>query len=353
MNNSQGESRNMSCPADETLRMPLVVLYSTIFILGLSGNMLALWVFFFVHSKKNSLWVFLINLALADLMMVTCLPFRIQYHLQQDQWKLQPWLCKAVGYLFYMNMYISITLLGLISVDRYLTIYGSARTRRKLQSPRWSIVVCTIIWVVALALMVPFLKQGRNDSVEKCFHYRQIGEDNRWETYIKIFVLVVFWLVFISLMLSYGKIGQKLLRRSQQRPDLPNAARYSRTARKSFFILFLFIVCFVPYHIARIFYINTQMKNMSCDMQGLAEKFNEMTLAVSALNSCLDPVMFFLLSASIRREVRRFMASVLRVRDVGGANSTTELDSKDDRGQSNVHILSNVNGKEAASSSSN
>lgn len=94
------------------------------------------------------------------------------------------------------------------------------------------------------------------------------------------------------------------------------------------------------------------MKDMNCGMQSLAEKFNEMSLVVSALNSCLDPVMFFLLSASIRKEVRRFVASVLRVRDVGGANSTTELDSKEVRRQSNVHILSNINGKETASSSS-
>ncbi|KAM4731654.1 putative G-protein coupled receptor 34b [Anableps anableps] len=362
LNGCQASVTNMSdtnrCVDDKMLQIPLAVLYSLIFILGLTGNLLALWVFFFVHSKKNSLRVFLMNLAFADLLLVVCLPFRIQYHLLQNQWKLWPWLCKLVGYLFYMNMYVSITLLGLISIDRYLKIYGSAGTRHKLQSPTWSIIICAIIWMVALALMCPFVTEKTGDLlfVFRCFHYKTIEMGNRWKAGINILVLVVFWLVFISLMVSYGKIAQKLLRRSQQKPDLPTAPHYSRVARKSFFVLFLFIVCFVPYHIVRGFYIKSQITEMSWELRNLADKFNEISLVFSALNSCLDPVMFFLLSGSVRKEVRRFITSVLRVRDIGGVsgtNSSTELDSKNNRRQSNVHIHSNLNEKEAASSSSN
>ncbi|XP_008435466.1 putative G-protein coupled receptor 34b [Poecilia reticulata] len=340
---------------DKMLQTPLAVLYSIIFILGLTGNLVALWVFFFVHSKKNSLQVFLMNLSFADLLLAVCLPFRIQYHLQQDKWELGQTMCKLVGYLFYMNMYVSITLLGLISIDRYLKIYGSAGTRRKMRSPKWSIVVCAVIWVVALALMIPFVLKSNDKCVDttKCFQYRTIPQKDMLKAHINIFVLVVFWLVFVSLVLSYGKIALKLLRRSQQRPDLPTAPHYSRVARKSFFVLFLFVVCFVPYHVFRGFYIKTQITEETLETRNLADKFNEISLVFSALNSCLDPVMFFLLSASVRKEVRRFMTSVLRTRDVGGtsaANSSTELDSRSDKRQSNA--LDNVSEKKYVLSSS-
>ncbi|KAM4562078.1 putative G-protein coupled receptor 34b [Fundulus diaphanus] len=355
-NSSQASAMNGSepCMDDTMLRMPLVVLYSIIFLLGLTGNLLALWVFFFVQCKKNSMRVFLINLALSDVLLALCLPFRIQYHLVGNQWKLWPWLCKLVGYFLYMNMYISITLLGVISVDRYLKIYGSVRIRRKMQSPTWSVVACVIIWAVSLALMLPFVT-AKSQNPEMCFHYRTIEKEESWKAKINIAVLVAFWVVFISLTVSYGRIGQKLRWRSMERPDLPTAPHYSRVARKSFFVLFLFFVCFVPYHVSRGFYIKTQITKVSCYWRNLADKFNEISLVISTLNSCLDPVMFFLLSATVRREVGRFMSSVLRVRGGGGAirtTSSTDLDSKTDRRQSNVHFISNLNEKETASSSS-
>uniref|UniRef100_A0A0S7ENS2 GPR34 n=2 Tax=Poeciliopsis prolifica TaxID=188132 RepID=A0A0S7ENS2_9TELE len=174
------------------------------------------------------------------------------------------------------------------------------------------------------------------------------------KAHINIFMLVVFWLVFASLVLSYGKIALKLLRRSQQRPDLPTASHYGRVARKSFFVLFLFVVCFVPYHIFRGFYIKTQITNETVEMRNLADKFNEISLVLSALNSCLDPVMFFLLSTSVRKEVRRFVMSVFRTRDISGTsvgNSSTEQDSRTDKRQ--LSVLDNVNeNKDALTSSS-
>lgn len=161
-------------------------------------------------------------------------------------------------------------------------------------------------------------------------------------------MVVVFWLVFISLVVSYGKIALKLLRTSQEKPSLPNALRYARTARKSFFILFLFTVCFVPYHVVRAFYIKTQITDTLCFWQGVADRANEVALLFSALNSCLDPVMYFLLSSSMRKEVLRLVGNMLCVRDIAGVSgnsSTVEVDGKNgrtDREQANVSSTSNL-----------
>ncbi len=182
-------------------------------------------------------------------------------------------------------------------------------------------------------------------GLSRCFHYKLL-HNAEWKAYINIFVLVVFWLVFISLVVSYGKIALKLLRTSQEKPDLPNASHYTRTARKSFFILFLFTICFVPYHMVRVFYIKTQITDTSCFWRGVADKANEVALLFSALNSCLDPVMYFLLSSSMRKEVLRLVSNMFCVRDitgVSGSSSTAELDGKSgraDRGQTTVSLIS-------------
>jgi len=168
-------------------------------------------------------------------------------------------------------------------------------------------------------------------DVYRCFHYKLLCGDGKRNAYINIFAVIVFWLVFISLMVSYGKIALKLLRRSQERPDLPNALCYARSSKKSFFILFVFTLCFVPYHSVRPFYIISQMTDVSCFWRNVANKANETVLLLSALNSCLDPVMYFLLSSSVRKEVLRLVNSLFRVQKVGGnsgSSSTGEIDSK-------------------------
>lgn len=163
----------------------------------------------------------------------------------------------------------------------------------------------------------------------RCFHYKLLHHQ-KWKAYINMAVVTGFWLVFVSLVVSYSKIAFKLHRASQNKPGLPNAPHYARTAKKSFFILFLFTICFVPYHLVRIFYIQTQITDASCFWQGVADRANEVALLFSALNSCLDPVMYFLLSSSVRKEVLHLLGNVLCVRDIVGVvgnSSTIELDA--------------------------
>lgn len=163
MNSTTTPDPHQTCVDYESLQSPLAVLYSIFFVLGLVGNIVALWVFFCIDSKKNSVRVFLINVAFADLLLVVCLPFRILYHSQGNIWNLGPTMCKVVGNLFYMNMYISITLLGFISVDRYLKIHRRTGVQQRLRSTRWSMALCVAIWIVGLALTLVFLT-SKNDS---------------------------------------------------------------------------------------------------------------------------------------------------------------------------------------------
>lgn len=189
----------------------------------------------------------------------------------------------------------------------------------------------------------------------RCFHYKQLHHA-KWRAYINLLLVAVFWLVFFSLVVSYGKIALKLLKTSQERPDLPNAPRYTRTAKKSFFILFLFTVCFVPYHMVRVFYIITQITDTSCFWQGVADQANEVALLFSALNSCLDPVMYFLLSSSVRKEMLRLVNNVFRVREGGASGSSSSAEpgnstGRTGRGQPSVSFITTLRNKMAVKSS--
>ncbi|KAL4608801.1 putative G-protein coupled receptor 34 [Arapaima gigas] len=294
---------------DSVLRIPLAVFYSIFFLFGLVGNLLVLWVFLNVHSKKNSVRVFLINTAIADLLLIICLPFRVFYHSNHNQWTLGSTLCSVVGNAFYMNMYISITLLGLISVDRCIKILQN--THRYRLPKRWSIVCCWIIWVFSLIATVPMIVFSEDSEVpHRCFQYKE-RQKTIWKAKFNCALVAVFWLVFFTLVVSYGKIATKLLQTSKENPDLPNSLKYTRTAKKSFFILFLFTVCFVPYHGFRIVYIHSQISEVSCSWKGIVDKTNEVMLILSTFNTCLDPIMYFLLCGSVRKAVLQIFNSFI------------------------------------------
>lgn len=335
---SAGPHTNQTPPCvleDLDLRLPLAVMYSLFFTFGLVGNLTALWVFLCLRSSRNSVRVFLINCAVADLILLACLPFRISYHLNRNQWLLGSLACKLVGNLFYMNMYISIMLLAFISVYRYLKLRGKGRARWGMTVAMWghrcpfSWVACGTLWTLSFILAVPMIiTQEDVENSTQCFQFRMRKSSAKGKAVVNALMVVFFWLVLTVLLFCYVKIASRLLRVSRARPDLPNAHRYQRSAKKSFFVLFLFVVCFGPYHIFRPIYIFYQMNDRAhCKILQMVDRTNEMLLLLSAFNSCLDPIMYFMLSGSVRKTTLQTLGHRLGNRllflQEGTSNSST------------------------------
>ncbi|XP_069060304.1 probable G-protein coupled receptor 34 isoform X2 [Pleurodeles waltl] len=332
-NSSPHTSNSTKCTIDEqSLSGVLAVSYSITFIIGIIGNTLALYVFLWIHKERNSIQVYLLNVAIADLLLIFCLPFRIMYHVNQNKWLLGVAFCRIVGNLFYMNMYISIVLLGLISMDRYIKVTRASQ-RHKMSRTKCSIYICSLLWALSAAAVIPLVahKLGSKQAESTmCFHYRL---RETWKAIFNYFVVVVFWVVFILLILSYVKIAKTLFHVSKARPNLPNSVKYNRTARKSFVVLFIFTICFAPYHAFRFFYITSQLKATSCFWQNIIHNTNEIMLVFSAFNSCLDPVMYFTLSSSVRKTVFQLLC-----RDHRDTSRSESVTSECPHGQSQAPV---------------
>ncbi|NXF91681.1 GPR34 protein, partial [Eubucco bourcierii] len=319
---------NASCPLEEnSLSFTLIVFYSIIFVIGLVGNVIALFAFLCIHQKRNSIQVYLLNVAVADLLLIFCLPFRILYHVSKNTWKFGQLLCKSVGTLFYMNMYISIVLLGLISLDRYIKINKSVKRPKLLTATRSKHICCTV-WAVAvtgfIVVVAPAFLRSKGSNSTMCFHYRN-KHDAKTEAIINYIIVLIFWIVFFLLILSYVKIAKNLLKISRKRANFPNAVKYTQTARNSFIVLIIFTICFVPYHVFRFVYITSQLQNPSCYWKEIIHKCNEVMLIFSSFNSCLDPVMYFLMSSSVRKTVFQLICRRLHGDSGLTLESTSEI----------------------------
>ncbi|NXM58786.1 GPR34 protein, partial [Illadopsis cleaveri] len=328
INASEGHN-DASCSVDDSnsLSLALIVFYSIIFVFGLVGNIIALFAFLRIHQKRNSIQVYLLNVAVADLLLIFCLPFRILYH-ATNRWMFGRIFCKVVGTLFYMNMYISIVLLGLISLDRYIKINKSVKRPKMLTTTR-SVQICGMVWAIALTgftvVVAPSFSDTEVSNSTKCFHYRSKQHREKTEVILNIIIVVIFWIVFFLLILSYVKIAKNLLKISRRRANFPNAGKYTQTARNSFIVLIIFTICFAPYHMFRFVYIISQLQTPSCYWKQIIHTSNEVMLVFSSFNSCLDPVMYFLMSRSVRNTVFQLICTKLHGESSLNLESTSDV----------------------------
>ncbi|NXW74257.1 GPR34 protein, partial [Hirundo rustica] len=327
--NASESHKDASCSLDDnnSLSLALIVFYSIVFVVGLVGNITALFAFLCVHQKRNSIQVYLLNVAVADLLLIFCLPFRILYH-ATNRWMFGQIFCKVVGTLFYTNMYISIVLLGLISLDRYIKINKSVKRPKMLTTTR-SVQICWTVWAIALTgfivVVAPSFLNTEVTNSTKCFHYRSKQNAEKTEAILNYITVLIFWIVFFLLILSYVKIAKNLLKISRRRANFPNAGKYTQTARNSFIVLIIFTICFVPYHMFRVVYITSQLQSPSCYWTEIIHTCNEVMLIFSSFNSCLDPVMYFLMSRSVRKTVFQLICRKLHGESSLNLESTSDI----------------------------
>ncbi len=143
-----------------------IVLYTITIIFGITGNSVVIWVAG-MRLKPSVTNVWLVNLAIADLIFCLTRTTSLLKKLFYDYWPFGLFLCKFNGFFKYANMFCSVFLLAVISVDRALCIWRPVftRERRTLCAAR---VVSVGVWIVAVIFSSPY------------FVYRQVylGDNN-------------------------------------------------------------------------------------------------------------------------------------------------------------------------------
>ncbi|XP_073455176.1 probable G-protein coupled receptor 34 [Aquarana catesbeiana] len=283
---------------DGVLSSVLPAVYSLVCGLSLVSNILALFVFWTNCQKCTSMVIYMRNLAIADLLLALCLPFRIAF---QDN--TGPFLlCKIIGAFFYLNMYASIMFLSLISMDRYLKIIRPLQ-QYKIHSVSWSTRATHGVWLINVVCIAPFLFENKSEEPcsQKCFHFKKKGIV---AAAINLSAVIAFFVLLCLFVYFYAKISAKLHQATLGRNQPQTKRNSNRAMRKSFIVLIIFIVCFVPYHLVRVPYILSQIDTIpSMAWKQTLHITNELVLCLSTFNSCLDPVIYFFWSDSFKRAV--------------------------------------------------
>ncbi|XP_035239802.1 P2Y purinoceptor 12-like [Anguilla anguilla] len=284
------------------------VLYSVLFLLGMSLNSLAMWVFFNTPSKSHFI-IYLKNIVVADVLMTLTFPFKIMSDSNLASTELRVFVCRFSSVVFYLTMYISILFFGLISIDRcrktLRPFAGTDHTglaRRKLLSGA--------IWCFLFTLGLPNMILTNQTPPSPHFKCSDLKSDLglRWHEVVNHVCQIIFWGNLATVVLCYILITKELYssyartQTSQSGGVGPGAGpRKSRVRGNVFLVLAVFFVCFVPFHFARVPYTISQTRGtFDCALKLFLFQLKESTLWLSALNAVLDPLIYFFLCKSFR-----------------------------------------------------
>ncbi|MBN3322045.1 P2Y13 protein, partial [Atractosteus spatula] len=305
-------------------------LYSLLFLGALLLNSLAAWVFFQIPSSSTFV-VYLKNVVVADLLMTVTILIKVLGDSGLGSWQLKAFTCRYSAVLFYMTMYISIILLGLISFDRYLKI---VRPFGKLfiQKVTTGKVLTVGVWVVmfsmtALPNMVLTNRDPPPTTTMKCSSLKgPLGL--KWHEAVNYFCQFLFWGTLALMVFCYTFISKKVYESYQNsRSSAKNATR--KTKAKVFIVVAVFFICFAPFHFARVPYTLSQTRSTSsCVLQTVLYITKETTLWLSATNTCLDPLIYIFLCKSFRTKLAEALRLKSKCLSAEGADSFAETSTK-------------------------
>ncbi|KAJ8394384.1 hypothetical protein AAFF_G00045950 [Aldrovandia affinis] len=297
---------NHSCEHEHELRMYqhliYAVVYTAILVPGLIGNVLALWVFHVYVKETKKAVIFMMNLAMADLLQVLSLPLRIYYYLNHS-WPFGHFLCMFCFYLKYVNMYASIYFLACISARRCMLIiyplhYGLSKRHldRRLCAAGWLVVCLT-------CLPFPLLRSGT--SVEACFSELPMTPVSASTGVTLITLAELFGFVApLTLVLTCSWRTAASLR--QKTGVLQDSGEKRKALKMVLSCAGVFLFCFAPYHIT--FPLDFLAKSntvASCAFHNFILRCHPVTLCLASLNSCLDPIMYYFTTDEFKRRLSR------------------------------------------------
>nr|XP_005574304.2 C-X-C chemokine receptor type 1 isoform X1 [Macaca fascicularis] len=281
----------------------VIVTYALVFLLSLLGNSLVMLVILYRRVGRSVTDVYLLNLAMADLLFALTLP--IWAASKVNGWIFGTFLCKVVSLLKEVNFYSGILLLACISVDRYLAIVHATRT---LIQKRHSVkFVCLSCWGLSVILSLPFFlfRQAYhpNNSTPVC--YEVLGNDTaKWRMVLRILPHTFgFTLPLLIMLFCYGFTLHTLFK--------AHIGQKHRAMRVIFAVVLIFLLCWLPYNLVLLAdtLMRTHLIKESCERRNDIGRALDATEILGFLHSCLNPIIYAFIGENFRHGFLKILAT--------------------------------------------
>ncbi|XP_071286015.1 C-C chemokine receptor type 9 [Agelaius tricolor] len=284
----------------------LPVFFWLIFAVGTVGNTLVVLVYCKYHFRRSMMDLYLLHLAIADLLLLFTFPFWAKA--ASDGWIFKDFMCKVVNSMYKINFYGCSLLLTCISFDRYITVVQAMKA--KTCKRRWllhSRLMCLAVWLTSVSLCIPELIYSQSTQVGdvtvcKIMYPPNVSVIFR-VTVLALKVIIGFFLPLLVMVSCYALIINTLLQ----------AKRFQK--QKSLKIITMILTAFLlsqfPYNIVLLVKaINTYTGVVhSCQVANQLDIGLQVTQIIAFLHSCLNPFLYVFAGERFRMALGRMMQS--------------------------------------------
>ncbi|XP_043823952.1 C-C chemokine receptor type 1-like [Dromiciops gliroides] len=291
----------------ELASMFLPPLYFLVFIIGLLGNAMVVLILVKYKRLKTMTNIYLLNLAISDLLFLITLPFWIHYEWHRN-WVFGNIMCKLLSGLYYMGLYSEIFFIILLTIDRYLAIVHAVFAIR-VRNVVLSFMTSIMTWGMAFLASLPdviFTRSQKEFSSHTCSPHFPYENARMWRQFqaLKLNILV-FALPLLVMITCYTGIIKRLLRRTSERKW--------RAVKLIFAIMVIFFLFWTPYNLTVLvsafedFFFPPKSKELSCERSKELDLAMQVTEVIAFTHCCVNPVIYAFVGERFQKYLSHFV----------------------------------------------
>ncbi|KAM7380265.1 hypothetical protein PAMP_003577 [Pampus punctatissimus] len=309
------------------------ILYCIVFLVGLSGNCLALHVIRPNLKKINSTTLYSLNLVVSDILFALSLPVRIVYYAMGFHWPLGEVTCKISGLIFYINTYAGVNFMTCLSVDRFIAVVLPLRFSRfrKVSNVRH---ICVGVWLLVLAQTLPLLSMPMTneelDGSITCMEYPNFEKIDHIATILIGAVFLGYVIPVITILVCYSVLCSKLHTTARTNHLTEKSGRHRKAIGVICCVSLVFVICYSPYHIDILQYMIRKLTSSPDCVDLTAFQVSlHITVCLMNLNSCLDPFIYFFACKGYKRKLMKLLKLQVSMSFSSAVRTSHEGSSKD------------------------
>ncbi|XP_056433422.1 urotensin-2 receptor isoform X1 [Gadus chalcogrammus] len=284
---------------DTAATFTIGTILSVMCLVGVTGNIYTLVVMCQSMRTSASMYIYIINLAMADLLYLLTIPFVVCTHFLQG-WHFGDVGCRILISIDFLTMHASIFTLTIMSTERYFAVLKPLDTVKRSKSYRKAIAL--LVWAASLVLTLPMMVGIQLMKVGAKTMCQPTLAPNTYKAYISFLFCtsivapgLIIGYLYIRLARTYWISQTETFKQTKK---LPN----QKVLYLIFTIVLLFWACFLPFWIWQLlgeFHPSLAISNTA------KRNINYLTTCLTYSNSCINPFLYTLLTKNYKEYLRK------------------------------------------------
>ena len=275
----------------------LLIVNIIVFIIGIAGNGSIIYITLRHKGLRNIPNLLITNLAVGDLLVIIILVFINILSLTIPAVARHQGGCEIIYFVQFISLGVSVLTLTALSIDRLITVVKPMyRQRHNVKLRTISAVIA--IWVISGVLVAPVIYLVHVDPAQRC--RLPVGHKS-YSIYLIVFFMSFYAIPTMIMITCYTMTARKLMRRSAllNRDSRGGLRQHEQRTRLAIIVLIMtiaFVVC------TSLFFLRLLVEQFAPSHPILRNmKLAEAMVFLVKINSCINPVILYLMSSTHRR----------------------------------------------------